>query len=181
LQTSDFEEDAAGRQVVRNKFAQKYGWFEIRCRMCSGSGLCSAFWLLQTDPLDQEFTLEHRRRGLGDGVVEIDIFEQLGKDNAAGLNWFNVHFTESGHREYSAGFELSREFHTWALEWKEGELIWYLDGRRVWTYKGETPKKEMGIFLSLYRGADEFRGAMDPGLTYPRDFEIDYVRVYERL
>ncbi len=35
---------------VMEKFSQKYGWFEIRCRMPRGEGLMSAFWLHQVDP-----------------------------------------------------------------------------------------------------------------------------------
>ena len=62
-----------------DKFAQKYGWFEIRCKCPRGEGLLSAFWLHQHDPTKQEYTPEGRRKKVGDGVVEIDIIEQQGR------------------------------------------------------------------------------------------------------
>ncbi|HUT34191.1 MAG TPA: glycoside hydrolase family 16 protein [Planctomycetota bacterium] len=182
VQTSDHRFGATTREFqVMDKFAQKYGWFEIRCRMPKGSGLHSAFWLLQTDPTKQEYAEDGRRRRVGEGVVEIDIFEQLGKNVAAKVIDFNVHFTTNGAYQYRMDFDPSEEFHVWALEWKEGELVWYLDGRPVRTYRGETPQGKMFILLGLYQGAvPGWVGPTDPDMPYPRDFEIDYVRVYAR-
>jgi hypothetical protein len=162
---------------VLEKFAQKYGWFETRCKTVTGSGMYSAFWLHQTDPNDQEFTVEGRRKQVGEGVVEIDIFEQLGKDTKAGLNLFNIHFTKDAHYTLPMRFDPSEDFHVYAMEWKEGEIKWYVDGKVIQTYKGETPKKKMFILLALFHGLD-WSGKLDPNLTYPKTFEVDYVRVY---
>ncbi len=182
IQTSDHCFGATTREFqVLDKFAQKYGWFEIRCRMPAGSGLHSAFWLLQHDPTKQEYAEDGRRRTLGEGVVEIDIFEQLGKKTASRVIDFNVHFTKNGAHEHRMAFDPSKEFHVWALEWNEGELNWYLDGNKIHTYRGETPKEKMFILLGLYQGAvPGWVGPTDPDMPYPRDFEIDYVRVYAR-
>ena len=88
IQTSDFRIGATPDHVQRlDKFAQKYGWWEIRSRMPKGDGLHAAFWLVQADPRHQEYTLDNRRLGdvVGQGnrgpdsVVEIDIFEALGR------------------------------------------------------------------------------------------------------
>lgn len=180
VQTSDHRFGATTSEYqVLDKFAQKYGWFEIRCRMPAGSGLHSAFWLLQSNPNAQEYTPEGKRRRVGDGVVEIDIFEQLGRKTEAGRIDFNVHFTKNGHYEYPSGVDLSKEFHVWALEWSEGRLVWYFDGKPIRTYEGETPQEKMFILLGLYQGSN-WVGPMDPNMPYPRDFEIDYLRVYAR-
>jgi len=97
IQTSDHRFGATTNEFqILDKFAQKYGWFEIRCRMPKGSGLHSAFWLHQHDPTKQEYTPDGRRRMLGEGVVEIDIFEQLGKKVDSRIIDFNVHFTKTG-------------------------------------------------------------------------------------
>jgi beta-glucanase (GH16 family) len=180
IQTSEIAErpDGKGHQA-NSRFVQKYGWFEIRCRMPAGSGLHSAFWLLHADPHDQEYTLDGKRRKIGDGVVEIDIFEQLGRETVKNKIRFNIHFTKSGHKNHHLDFDPSKEFHVYALEWKEGELIWHIDGKKVWTYKGETPKKEMYVLVGLYQGAG-WTGEVDKKMRYPRDFEVDYVRVYAR-
>lgn len=183
IQTSDHRFGNSTKEYqVLDKFAQKYGWFEVRCRMPEGSGLHSAFWLLQTDPTAQEYAEDGRRRVVGEGVVEIDIFEQLGKKTASGVIDFNVHFTNNGGYECQLGFDPSIDFHVYALEWKEGELNWYVDGKKVRTYVGDTPQQKMFILLGLYQGAvPDWVGETDPNMPYPRDFEIDYVRVYKKI
>lgn len=164
--------------TVEDKFATKYGWFEIRSRMPAGSGLHSAFWLLQKEADQQEFTLDGKRRKLGDGVVEIDIFEMLGNMIDEKINYFNVHFTKNGHHKYKFDFDCSKEFHIWGLNWEEGKLTWYLDGKEIYVYTGETPQREMYILLGLYMGSG-WTGKVDPQMVFPRDFEIDYIRVWK--
>ncbi|OVE80113.1 hypothetical protein BVY01_00825, partial [bacterium I07] len=73
----------------------------------------------------------------------------------------------------------SKEYHTYALEWREGELNWYIDGKIVRTYKGKTPQGPMFVMLSLYEGCG-WTGKVDATMKYPRSFEVDYIRVYAR-
>jgi len=182
IQTSDhrFGATIAEYQIL-DKFAQKYGWFEIRCRCPRGEGLLSAFWLHQHDPTRQEYTPEGRRKNVGDGVLEIDIFEQQGRhivDTHSTVD-LNVHFTPDAHYRPKVDVDLSKDFHVWAMEWQEGQIDWYLDGKVVQTYKGRTPQEKMFILVALFQYSG-WIGKIDPKLTYPRDFEIDYVRVYAR-
>lgn len=183
LMTSDhrFGKDATEYQVLE-KFSQKYGWFEIRCKSIKGSGLYTAFWLHQTDPTDQEFTPQGERKKAGDGVVEIDIFEMLGKEAKSGNNYFNVHFpSEGGHYQYKMGFNPSEDFHIYAMEWKEGEINWYVDNQKVQTYNGETPQNRMFILLALFHGIHlGWVGDVSDDQSYPISFEVDYVRVYAK-
>jgi beta-glucanase (GH16 family) len=74
------------------------------------------------------------------------------------------------------GFDPSEYFHVYAMEWKEGEIIWYVDGKVIQSYKGETPKKKMFILLALFQLP--WSGKLDPNMPYPKTFEVDYVRVY---
>ena len=200
IQTSDYRIGATTNDVQRlDKFAQKYGWWEIRCRMPKGDGLHAAFWLVLADPLWQEYTLDNQRLGAVAGrsmnakdyVVEIDIFEALGRcDNQID---FTIHFPVKldGGKYGQFGFnpklpyDWSRSFHVYAMEWEEGRLTWYIDGQKFWTYSGPTPQKEMQILLGQYQlgGHPKFAGWLNPtpdNLPYPRDFEIDYVRVYKK-
>ena len=200
IQTSDHRIGATTNDVQRlDKFAQKYGWWEIRCRMPKGDGLHAAFWLVQADPLWQEYTVNNERlgsvagrsRNVSDYVVEIDIFEALGRyDNQLALT---IHFPKDlGNGKFgqfgsspTLPFDWSKNFHVYAMEWEEGRLTWYLDGQRLWVYEGPTPQKEMMILLGQYQlgGHPKFAGWLKPtpdNLPYPRDFEIDYVRVYRR-
>ena len=163
--------DREGRDI-RVHFAQKYGWFEIRAKMPAGSGLHSAFWLLLAQPIDWD---EAQKQGQ---VVEIDVFEQLGAKTSKHENDFNIHFTKDGHMKYDMGFDPSQAFHTYALEWHEGRMIWHIDSNAVWTYEGPTPQAEMFVLLGLYEGCG-WTGPVDPEMDYPKDFEIDYLRVRE--
>jgi len=180
IQTSRWTYDPETKTFgTLDKFTAKYGWFEIRCRMPKGSGLHSAFWLVQKGAHQQEVSPDGKRGKLGDGVVEIDIFEMLGRKVDQCENDFNVHFTKNGHHTYRFDFDCSKEFHTWALNWEEGKLTWYLDGKEIYVYKGETPRHEMLILLGLYQNAG-WTGPMDPAMPYPRDFEIDFIRVWQK-
>ena len=181
MMTSDhrFGNDKSEFQVLE-KFSQKYGWFETRCKSIKGDGLLAAFWLHQTDPTDQEYTPEGKRKRAGDGVVEIDIFEMLGKEAVSGNNHLNVHFPQKdGHYQYEMGFDPSEDFHTYAMEWQEGEINWYVDNKKVQTYKGDTPQKKMFVLLALFHGR-AWTGKVSEDQTYPIIFEIDYVRIYAK-
>ena len=57
------------------KHAQKFGWFEIRCRIPKGKGLWPAFWLLPQ---------------AGGWPPEIDVFEILGSNT--GIIFFTNHW-----------------------------------------------------------------------------------------
>ena len=185
IQTSDFRftNDEKTEYQVLEKFVQKYGWWETRCKSIKGvGGIYTAFWLYVTDPTDQEFTKEGKRRPNGDGAVEIDIFELLGKEAASGNNHLNVHFIkDDGHYQYKMGFDPSEDFHIYAMEWKEGEINWYVDNQKVQTYKGETPSKKMHILLALFHGVHtSWIGDVSEDQAYPIVFEVDYVRVYSK-
>ena len=146
IQTSDHRFGTSiDEYQILDKFAQKFGWFEIRCRCPRGEGLLSAFWLHQHDPTKQEYTPEGRRRTVGEGALEIDIFEQQGRhiSDAGSCVDLNMHFTKKAHYRPRLDIDVSKEFHIWAMEWKEGRIDWYLDGRRLETYIGPTPQEKM--------------------------------------
>ena len=183
IQTSDHRFGATPDEYqILDKFAQKYGWFEIRCRCPRGEGLLSAFWLHQHDPTKQEYTPDGGRKTVGDGPLEIDIIEQQGRLITAATSTvdLNVHFTENAHYRPAPAIDAAAEFHVWAMEWQEGQIDWYLDGRQIETYAGPTPPEKMFVLLALFQYSG-WIGTVDPKLTYPRDFEIDYVRVYARI
>lgn len=172
-------------------FLQKYGWFEIRCRTTEGSGRHCAFWL---------FVNGKYRKSIKDGgirksrfePVEIDIMEQLGSEPT--FNRFTTHFgtfdgekvhdtlpVKKRYKRYNLGFDQTKEFATYALEWTPKELIWHLNGKKIYSqpYSAQVP---FYIMLSIYEslpGQKSWTGKHVPR-PYPRDFEIDYIRVYKR-
>lgn len=181
--TSDHRIGATPDQYcILEKFSQKYGLFEVRCRIPRGEGLLSAFWLHQVDPAKQEYTIDGRRKTVGEGVLEIDIFEQQGRyvsDTESKVD-LNVHFTEDAHFLHPLPVDVSNDFHVWAMEWEEGCIRWYFDGNVIKIWKGPTPQGKMFILLALFQYSG-WIGNVDPDLVYPKDFEIDYVRVYRKL
>ncbi|MDZ7618853.1 MAG: family 16 glycosylhydrolase, partial [Patescibacteria group bacterium] len=81
----------------------------------------------------------------------------------------NVHFTPDGHYRPRVDVDVSKEFHVWAMEWQEGQIDWYLDGRVIQTYRGPTPPEKMFILMALFQYSG-WIGNVDPNLPYPRDF-----------
>jgi beta-glucanase (GH16 family) len=62
------------------------------------------------------------------------------------------------------------------MDWREDGIDWYVDGKIIQSYKGETPKKKMFILLALFQLP--WSGELDPNMSYPKTFEVDYIRVY---
>jgi beta-glucanase (GH16 family) len=149
------------------KFAQKYGWFEIRCRVPAGKGLWPAFWLL---PATRTWP------------PEIDILEIL--DHDPSTVYFTTHWRDANRRHLSDGHrfkgpDFSADFHTFAVDWEPGTIVWYVDGvERARTSKG-VPDEPMYLIANLAVGGD-WPGNPDATTTFPAVMEIDYIRVYQR-
>lgn len=171
--TGDFKDEV--------RFAQKYGWWEIRCRMpVGGSGAYTAFWLHSVGARNQEYSPEGVRQGNPAGkspAIEIDIFEWLCRDPRH--NQFNVHFTKNGHKVFKCPDDMTKEFHTWAINWEEGRITWFFDGKPVHVYQGPTPEHKMYLLMAMFQTGG-WVGEIDKNLPYPMDFEVDYVRVWQK-
>jgi len=121
----------SARLVSQNKADFKYGRFEIRAKLPSGQGSWPAFWMLPADDVYGSWP----RSG------EIDILEavNLKVADADGQSEATVHGTlhygaSPGEHVYSgAGYDLpdgvnpADDFHTYAIEWQQGEIRWYVD------------------------------------------------------
>jgi len=171
-------------------FSQRYGRFEIRARCCRGSGRCSAFWMMPADPRYSKLKEDGGIRESLNEAVEIDICEQLGREPMS--NHFTVHFGRSnvledeGHKQESNArefaFDHSEDFHIYALEWTQKSLIWYVDGKEV-ARSNKTAHQPFFILLGVYEqmpGVKGWKGMLESNPSYPCDFEIDYIRVYQR-
>ncbi|GAB2699244.1 family 16 glycosylhydrolase [Aliiglaciecola aliphaticivorans] len=108
-----------------------YGRFEMRAKLPSGQGSWPAFWMLPTDEV----------YGTWPKSGEIDILEavNLGVVDADGNEEKYIHGTlhygrdwpqnESSGKAYLLpdGANPADDFHTYAIEWQEGEIRWYVD------------------------------------------------------
>lgn len=148
-------------------FVQTYGWWEMRAKFPAGKGLWPAFWLL---PADKSWP------------PEIDVMEILGHDVRTLHMTFHRKPAAPGRMVSTskswAGPDFTRDFHTFALEWKAGELIWHVDGVERARYAGaDVPAVPMYCIANLAVGGD-WPGLPDASTPFPSTMEIDYVRVY---
>lgn len=157
--TSDLE------QVPRFSFT--YGRAEIRARVPAGRGLWPAFWLLP---------VSHESR------PEIDVLEILGHDTST-LR-MHYHYSVEGERRSLgsnlATYDLSGGWHTYAIEWTPDALVWYLDDVERWRIDESeiVPHEPMYLILNLAIGGD-WPGAPDATTTFPAEFLVDWVRVWQ--
>jgi beta-glucanase (GH16 family) len=158
----------SGMMTTYRKFAQKYGWFEIRCRVPKGNGLWPAFWMLP-EPLGWP--------------PEIDVLESLGEDT--GVAYFTNHFTGPDGRHASKGSgkvampDLSADFHTYAVEWTPEAIVWYFDGVEKFRSDQGVPQQPMYLLVNLAIGGS-WPAPPDETTVWPASFDVDYVRAYTR-
>ncbi len=121
----------SARLVTQYKADFKYGRFEMRAKLPSGQGSWPAFWMMPTDSVYGGWP----RSG------EIDIMEavNLKAMDEDGNPEANIHGTlhygsEWPNNKYSGkayklpdGSNPADDFHTYAVEWQEGEIRWYMD------------------------------------------------------
>lgn len=122
----------SARLNTKEKGDWRYGRIEVRAKMPSGQGSWPAIWMLPTDNV----------YGGWPKSGEIDIVEAVNLKVAdeAGHLESRVHGTlHYGHdwpnnvysgKEYTLpnGANPADGFHTYAIEWEEGEIRWYIDG-----------------------------------------------------
>lgn len=194
--TSVSRDYTSARLRTKNKADWRYGRFEINAKMPQGQGLWPAIWMLPTDNVYGDWPLSG----------EIDIFEAV-NTNAAGEN--DIHGTlhygrpwpnnaSSGTR-YEPDQAIWEEFHTYAIEWEEGEIRWYVDdvhyatqtqdGWFTLAWQGQDEGFQVGegaapfnetfhLILNVAVGG-EWPGAPDGTTSFPQEMVVDYVRVYE--
>ncbi|MBN1259377.1 MAG: family 16 glycosylhydrolase, partial [Anaerolineae bacterium] len=88
---------------------------------------------------------------------------------------------------YNFGYPVVDDYHTFTIEWAPDEIHWYVDGinfhnatpadvaPNTWVYN-----HPFYIILNAAIGGN-FGGPVAPGLTFPRDMYVDYVRVYQAV
>lgn len=161
--------------VPYESFACQYGYFEMRAKMpsCGGGGHV-AWWLIGTQD-------DARADGtMSDQNGEIDIVE-------ASFEYPNV-FSPKVHAwddkdlhafEQSTGLEGTYDdsYHVYAMEWTPDGLTFYVDGKEICSTTN-SPQYRMGMFLGIYTDCVSFTGAAND--VYPKEFWVDYIRVYQK-
>jgi beta-glucanase (GH16 family) len=168
----------SARLISHHKAEFAYGRIESRLLVPNGAaGLWPAFWSLGTDIT----------RNPWPGAGEIDIMEYVsrlpneifGTIHGPGYNGGN-----SFGNIWDFGEPVFNNYHTFTVEWEPNLITWYVDG--ILYHQAEPSdvpgpwvfNKPFFLLLNLAIGGN-FGGAVDPGTTFPQDYVIDYVRVYQ--
>jgi beta-glucanase (GH16 family) len=144
-------------------FMTQYGYIEARIKVPSGKGFWPAFWTLP-------WPVAH--------PPEIDITEVLG--DSITTHRMHYHYDDNG-RERSVGKnytgpDLSANFHTYAVDWQPGLIVWYFDGQEVFRTTQSVTAEPMYLLLNL--AVDGWAGPPNSSTPWPGVMEVDYVRVY---
>ncbi len=153
-----------------HKFDQAYGWFECRAKMPGHNGDFPAFWLF---PYGSTYT----------PAAEVDIMEHIhrwGQYTSCNMHWNGYgddHQSLGAQKHYVPGIWTG--FHTYALEWEPGLVTFYVDGYPYYDYSGEEVPS-VPLWIILNNALETWEGPIDDS-ALPAYFEVDYVRVYEKI
>jgi beta-glucanase (GH16 family) len=168
-------EYTSARLNTSGRFTQTYGHFEARIKMSRGQGMWPAFWMLGDDIGNVGWPQSG----------EIDIMENVGFEPNA------VHGTIHGPGYSGAGGigsaysgpTFADDFHTFAVDWSPGRIVWSVDGN---VYQTRTPADVNGnqwvfdkpffLILNLAVGG-YWPGDPDGSTQFPNTLVVDYVRV----
>ena len=183
----------SGRITTQNKHDFTYGRFEARAKVPAGKGYLPAFWLMATD---------EGLYGQWPKCGEIDIMEGMGQDTSK--SYHTIHYGYSagdGHRENQGIKEIaangfSDDFHVYRADWEPGRITWYVDDEEIYTtgdwFTGTDEDNQITypapfdqnfyIILNLAVGGNwvGYPGDAEKAEMNDKEFEVDYVRVYQR-
>lgn len=164
----------SARMITAGRAEWTYGYFEIRAKLPCGKGTWPAIWMLGS-------------QGVWPAVGELDIMEQVGKEPTKVFS--TTHTTSgSGGNGVGAGTQVPdacSAFHTYQMDWTPEQVRFGIDGKSHFTYKNAGTGKAQWPFdapqfliLNIAIGGD-LGGPVDDAI-FPVQFEIDYVRVYQK-
>ncbi len=186
----------SARLRTLNKGDFKYGRIEVRAKLPGGQGIWPAIWMLPTDWV----------YGGWAASGEIDIMEAVNlTDDVPKQVHGTLHYgKEWPANSYSgASFDFvdsdpTTDFHTYAIEWADGEIRWYVDDVHYATQRetgwfsqavndegelynvpGSAPfDQRFHLLLNVAVGGN-WPGNPDDSTEFPVEMEVDYVRVFE--
>ena len=174
-------EFSSGRVRTKHRGDWKYGRIEVRAKMPKGNGMWPAIWMLPTDD----------RYGGWAASGEIDIVEMKGEDPDTvhgtlhyGAQWPQNKYT--GDEFHLTKGTFADDFHTFAVEWCEGKIEWFIDGKHYQTQTewessgGSFPApfdQKFHLLLNIAVGG-HFVSPPDETTEFPQQMKVDYVRVY---
>ncbi len=195
----------SARINTRGKGDWRYGRIEVRARLPEGQGTWPAIWMLPTDEVYGPWALSGEIDILE--VVNLGEFCRECRGRTENRMFGTLHFGGAWpqnrymNREtiVPTGEDGEQVFHTFAIEWTEGRVEWFLNGEsygaltpRNWRTDSDAPEargnrnapfdQRFHLILNLAVGGhfpeSRSAGGVRPE-AFPQQFEIDWVRVYD--
>lgn len=173
--------DTSGREAGTERFAQAFGYYEIRCILPKGADLWSAFWLLNEDMSNVD--------GNGRDGTEVDIFESAfyGRKPFNNVVYCNLHYDGYGedHKLKQVAWVYVKgnpyeEYNTYGLEWNENEYIFYINGMEYARSDfGGVCQNPLYLILSVEMNGQNGVAADRDQNGAETEFVVDYVKVYQ--
>lgn len=140
-----------------------YGLFEVRCRQPARPNVFPAFWLWGGGP-DEFDVFEGDRRSFGNTIhTDSPGYWYPTRTHTDGCSCFFYDTDPAG--------DLHDQFHTYGLEWRPNEAVFYFDGYPI---RRETRLLATGCAMYVIVNLAMWNWANIPGDT----LHVDYIRVY---
>lgn len=192
---------SSSRLRTKGKAEWKYGRIEARARVPLGQGLWSAIWMLPTDEIYGPWALSG----------EIDIMEAVNigakcrecrgkKENRVlGTIHYGGEWPQNTYKGKNTRLPKPDEngdygFNTYAVEWTEGQIEWFLNGKsygkfsnRAWSPMISSNRnapfdQQFHLIMNLAIGGDLAGQKNETGVDlngWPKTMQVDWVRVYQ--
>lgn len=170
-------EFSSGRIKSQGKASWTYGRFEARIKLPGGGkGSWPAFWMMP----------DNQSRGWP-SCGEIDIMENVSYDpgTLVGTIHTGAYNHVKGTQKEGRTSINHHEWNTYSIEWDSSKIVWKVNGReyhRFTKHGGDDQwpfNKPFHIILNLAIGG-AWGGAMGVDKDFPRQMQVDYVRVYKK-
>jgi len=161
--------------AVISKQTVQYGYMEIMAKAADTS-ISSAFWMTG-------------------GNAEVDVFEHFGNPSLAGKSHLETEMWSSVHdwtlpredkvvwtERTQLPFRVADGFHIYAADWTENGIKFYADGQLIHeVMAADIPNWPVNDPLRIWVDSETFwwHGLPDEN-SLPADYEIEYIRVWQR-
>ncbi|GGH73644.1 beta-glucanase (GH16 family) [Filimonas zeae] len=167
--------------ITEDKASWQYGRFEMRGRIDISQGIWPAWWTLGVDkpwPANGEIDIMEFYKGR----LLANIACQGGN---GGAEWYSNTFSVDS----LGGKTWAEKFHVWRMDWTKEYIALYVDGQLLNKVTAEKLINKNGSdfnpfhqphYMLLDLAIGGINGGDPSATTFPKRFEIDYVRVYQK-
>jgi beta-glucanase (GH16 family) len=171
----------SARLKSQGLFSWKYGRIEWRAQLPQGTGCWPALWMLGTNLTSVGWP----------ECGEMDVMENNGSNSLTVQGSLHSGSDETASYHFTEGNSVTN-FHTYTLDWTTNAILFYVDGHlyeNQTSWAGSTaspypfPFNQPFFFIMNLAIGGNYLGnpttnSIDSGTTFPRDMQVDYVRIY---